>query len=132
MALHFYHDSGATNLVEAGDVDFERVSDTEGSTIVVEQQLYIGSDDTNLTYENVSVDAVNDVDGTTTAGEIDVEYALDSGGSPGTYQQSISLADQDFDPAVPIWRKMTAPNISNAFDISNIEHHITNYDEYVK
>jgi hypothetical protein len=27
---------------------------------------------------------------------------------------------------------MTAPNITTAFTISNIEHHIENYDEYVK
>ena len=131
MALHFYHDSGATNMIEVGDEDYERQADTEGSTIVIEKQIYIGSDDTNLTYENITIDAVNDVDGTTTAGEIDIEYALDSGGSPGTYQQSLNMADQDFDPAVPIWRKITAPNIQNAFKNTNIEHKI-NYDEYVK
>jgi len=132
MALHFYHDSGATNLVEAGDVDHERKAEPAGNTVTIEQQLYIGSDDINLTYENVTVSSANDFDGTTTAGEIDVEYALDSGGSAGTYNQSLDMANQDFDPAVPIWRKITAPSITDAFKISNIEHHIDNYDEYVK
>jgi hypothetical protein len=132
MALHFYHDAAGTQEITEADVDHERLADVVGSTIISETQIYIGSDDPNLTYENIVVSTVNDFDNTSNAGEIDIEYALDSNGSPGTYNQILNVPNNDFDPPVPIWRKMTAPNITTAFTISNIEHHIENYDEYVK
>lgn len=132
MALHFYHDSAGTTEIDFTNVDHEREADVQGSTVVLEKKIYIGSDDSNLTYENVTVSTINDNDGATQSGQVDILYALDSGGSPGTYQQSLDVPNGDFDPPVAIWRKMVAPNIQEAFTVNFIEHHIENYDEYVK
>ena len=131
MALHLYHDSSATNLVESGDEDYEKTGVTSGNQAVVEKQLYVGSDDTNLTYENISLDALGDEDGASSSGDINVEYAHDNSGSAGSYSESISLSNGDFDPAVPIWRKITAPSVTSAFKRTDIQHELT-FDEYVK
>lgn len=131
MSLFLYHDSSGTNLVESGDEDYEREAVQSGNQVVLEQKLYVGSDNTNLTYENITLDSVNDEDSANQTGEINIQYAPDESGSPGVYLESISLPNGDFDPPVAIWRKMIAPSVENAFIRTDIQLEL-NYDEYYK
>jgi hypothetical protein len=131
MALHLYHDSGATNLIEDGDEDSYRGAVPASQTATHEEKIYIGSDDSGLTYESIEIDTVGDEDGASTSGEVNVQYAVDNSGSAGTYSETLTLSNGDFDPAIPIWRKITAPNLQSAFKRTDIQHRIT-YDEYVK
>lgn len=130
MALQLYHDSACTNPVEAGDPDTVHEAVAQGVTLEAEAQLYVESDDGTLTYENITISGNGDVDGTTTSGEIDVKYAPDNSGSAGTYVQDLSLSDGAYGTSTPIWRKVIAPDVQNAFNETNITHQIT-ADEYV-
>lgn len=131
MGLKFYHDSGATNPIAVGDEDYHRGAVVSGNDLVSEKVIYIGSDETLLTYENVSVTSINDEDGASVNGDINVQYAVDSGGVAGTYQDTLPLSDGDFATAVPIWRKVIAPNVSAPFKRIDIEHNVS-FDKYVK
>jgi len=131
MALQLYHDSGGTNLIESGDEDIYRNAVSSSNTAVDEKIIYVGSDDTNLTYENITIDAINDEDSASVSGEIDVTYAVDNSGTAGTYQDVLTLSDGDFSTPVPVWRKVTAPNVTSAFKRTDIQHEL-NFDEYVK
>lgn len=132
MGLHFYENSDMTAEIDSGNPDTVRNAVQQGNQAVDERQIYIGSDDSTLTYENIIVETANDFDGTTTSGEIDVLYAPDNSGSAGTYSQTLDMSNQDFDPAIPIWRKVVAPDVQSAFKITDIQHQINDYKEFKK
>lgn len=126
MALVMYHESGCTTPVDGTNPDEVRQAVSQGSNLEDVKEIWIKSDDATLTYENISVTASGDVDGTSTSGEIDITYSTDG----STYNQSINLTNGTFGTAVKIWRKVYSPNVQNAFNNSSITHQIT-ADEYV-
>ena len=130
MALKLYADAACTSEITAGNPDTVRKAVTQCTQMTDEKALYIKSDNAGLTYENISVTAVNDNNGTTTSGQVDVMYAPDNAGVAGAYVQNLNLANGAFGAAVKIWRKVIAPNVQAAFKKTNITHQIT-ADEYV-
>jgi hypothetical protein len=85
--------------------------------------LYIKSDDDTLSYENISLTGQND----DTA--VNVMYAPDSEGQPGTYVESLVLPNGYFLPAVKVWRRVFCTNVTSAFDRTDIKHGLA-WDEY--
>lgn len=55
MALRLYFDSGTTNEITDSNPDELKQAIQSGNDITDEIQLYIKSDDSNLTYENISI-----------------------------------------------------------------------------
>jgi len=131
MALILYHDEACTNPVEIEDPDEVVQAVETGNDFVDEKKFWIKNDDVLTTYENVTLSGNGDIDGTSTSGEIDVTYAPDNTGSPGSYVQELSLANGDFDIAVPIWRKVFSPNVQDTFNNTSISHQIT-VEEYTR
>lgn len=131
MALHLYHDAAATQVVDAANPDTIRQAVISGNNMVDEKVLYLASDDPSLTYENISITAAGDEDAAANSGEVDVEYALDNAGSPGVYVDTLNLPNGDYATPVPIWRRVTAPNVIRAFERTDIEH-VLSWDEYMK
>lgn len=130
MALKLYADAACTSEITSGNPDSVRKAVTQGTQMTDEKALYLKSDNAGLTYENISITAVGDNNGTTTSGQIDVMYAPDNAGSPGAYVQSLVIANGAYTTALKIWRKVIAPNVQAAFKKTNITHQIT-ADEYV-
>lgn len=132
MSLKFYEDSAMATEINDVNPDVVREAVAQGTDMVEERQIYIGSDDSTLTYEDILVETANDFPDTVNSGQIDVLYAPDNAGVAGTYSQTLSMSNQDFDPSIPIWRKVVAPNVQDAFKIENIQHQINNYKEFKK
>ena len=127
--LKIFTDSEATNELTTDEV---RDAVPAGETMIAERQLFLKSDSTDKTYENVSINALNDVDNPSDSGEISYRYAADDGnGSPEEYVNLLEFDSGDFDSAVPFWRKAIAPNVQNAFKNTEIEHNLQ-FDEYIK
>lgn len=124
MALLIYFDAACTDMMSSDGTnpDSLRQSTTSGQTITHERSLWIKSDDVTKTYEDIVLTAQGD---DTSA---DVMYAPDNAGSAGTYIQSLDLVDGTFGTAVRVWRKITAPSITEAFNRS-IQHKL-NYTEW--
>lgn len=129
--LRLYRDAAGQSEITSDNPDTVRKAVPVGATLTDEQVQYLKSDDPTLTYEGVSIWAEGDEDGAAQHGEVDVLYAPDVGGSPGTYEQVLALPDGDFVAAVPIWRKVVAPNVAAAFRRIDI---VPTWaaDEYVK
>src|SRR5690606_33636367 len=96
MALRLCHDAGATQEIAEETRDTVHMAVAVGQTLVDERPIYVLSDDPGLTYEAVSIEGVGDVDGASQSGQVDVLYALDTGGSPGTYVQTLTLPNGDY------------------------------------
>lgn len=124
MGLRLYLDAACTQEVTAINPDIIHKAVVAGANMVDERSLWLKSDDSALTYENVVITAQDK------PANITVQYAKDSGGSAGSYSNSVTLTNGIFDPAVRVWRKVSASNISAAFKVTTIKH-ARNYDEYV-
>lgn len=122
--MRLYLDAEAAQEITEENPDEVRKPVIAGSDWVDERSLWIRSDNPTLTYENVVITAQNVPEGVT------VQYALDNSGSPGTYADSITLPNGEFDPAVRFWRKVVVPEVNEAQKITVIKHCRT-YDEYV-
>lgn len=124
MGLRLYLDAACTQEITDSNPDHTRKPVVAGADWVDERSLWIRSDDSALTYENIVIAAQN------VPANVTVQYALDNSGSPGTYAASITLPNGKFDPAVRFWRKVVVPNVNEAQKITVIKHGRT-YDEYV-
>lgn len=131
MALRLYHDAGATQEITEETPDTVHMAVAVGQTLVDERPIYVLSDDPGLTYEAVSIEGVGDVDGASQSGQVDVLYALDTGGSPGTYVQTLTLPNGDYATPYKVWRKVTSPNVQQAFNVTTIQHQLS-WHEYAK
>ena len=131
MALRLYHDAAATTEITAANPDVVHKAVAQGQTLVDERPIYVKSDNPNLTYENVSIDGMGDVDGASQSGQVDVLYAPDNNGVPGTYVQTLTLPNQDYATPHKIWRKVTSPNVQSAFNLTTIQHQLS-WHEYAK
>lgn len=125
MALRLYSDVQATQELGPSNPDSIRSAVTPGSTLVDERVIYLKSDDPNLTYENIVLEALGDNDNATESGQVNVEYALDQGGAPGVYQDPLPIPNGRYNTPTPIWRRVTAPNVTAAFARVDIEHYLT-------
>ena len=130
MALRLYFDAAATQEITTQSPDTVRKAVPAGQTMTDERAIYIKSDDPALTYENIVLDGVGDADGATQSGQVDVLYAPDNGGTPGTYVQTLTLANGAYTTPVRVWRKVVAPNVQAAFRVTTIQHSLS-WDEYV-
>ena len=131
MGLRLYHDAGATQEITSGNPDTVRKAVSQGQTLTDEKAIYIKTDNTSLTYEQVKLDGIGDTDGASQSGQVDVLYALDSGGVPGTYVQTLTLPNGDYATPYKVWRKVTSPNVQQAFNVTTIQHQLT-WHEYAK
>lgn len=131
MALRLYHDEGATQEITEETPDTVHMAVAVGQTLVDERPIYVLSDDPGLTYEAVSIEAGGDTDDASESGQVDVLYASDNNGEPGTYVQTLTLPDQDYAAPHKIWRKVTSPNVQQAFNVTTIQH-ILQWHEYAK
>lgn len=129
MALRLYFDEDLSEPMEAeeiseGEPDKTKEAVQSGEDINEEVVLYLASDDTDLTYENISIEQHNN-------GDVDIEYAEDDNGNPDTYSDPLSLDDGDYSSAIKIHRKATVNDVTEAFRNESIRHRII-ADEYVK
>lgn len=125
MALILYHDSAATQPIDESNPDNVHEAVNVGGQIVDEQLVYVKSNDPDLTYEDVLITSEADPEAPV---QIDVTYALDDNGVPGTYTPSLELPDGDFSTVVPVWRKVYVDNIQQAFQAEL--NHIVAWTEY--
>jgi len=126
MALRLYHDADATQEITLANPDEVRVAVEAGQDLEDIEQLYLASDDTSLTYENISITKVSD--GLTPA--VVIEYALDDAGSPGVWQTTLNVPDGAYIDSEIIWRRAFKADVQEAFTREDIAHEVT-ADEYV-
>lgn len=131
MALRLYHDADATQEITEETPDTVHMAVAVGQTLVDERPIYVLSDDPDLTYEAVSIEAEGDTDDASESGQVDVLYAPDNNGVPGEYKQVLELPDGDYSEPLKIWRKVTSPNVQQAFNVTTIQH-VLQWHEYVK
>lgn len=131
MALRLYHDADATQEITEETPDTVHMAVAVGQTLVDERPIYVLSDDPGLTYEAVSIEAEGDTDDASERGQVDVLYAPDNNGTPGTYVQTLTLPDRDYATPHKIWRKVTSPNVQQAFNVTTIQH-VLQWHEYAK
>ncbi len=127
MALRLYHDEAALQEITAENKDTVQGAVVSGQTLTDEVILWLKSDDSNLTYENIAIASTN------TPGDppVTVEYALDDGaGNPVSYADPLTVPDGAYITAVKIHRKAVSENITGAFVRTNIEHEVK-ADEFV-
>ena len=123
MALRLYFDADGNRPVEAGVPDALDLAIIESQDLENTLKLYIKSDDSSLTYRNVSIYGLNDVDNPV-SGEVNVQHAEDNGGSPGSFLEELELPDGPYIPAVPVWRKIYSPNLQSSIRNSSLKHAI--------
>jgi len=133
MAIRLYHDSGGTNEITSGDPDIHRNAVTEGSNSESIEEIFLLTDDSALTYENVSISQ----QGSPSSAEYDniyVDYNTSSDFSSisiGT-QTSLNLSDGDYGTVVSVYRRVTVENVQNPFKSEAEVYHRVQRDDYVK
>lgn len=120
--LRIYTDSNGTTELT---VDKVKKAVPAGETLVDERRLFLKSDNTQKTYEDITITAINDTDNASRSGEIDYLYAPDNSGSPGQYVQSLQMQNGSYDTAVPFWRKVVAPKVNDSFNNTVIQHSVS-------
>lgn len=125
--LQLYKDANATELISESNPDEVRDVTLVGETLTVVSELYVKSDASTLTYENISLTAIGDENAASQSGEVDITYSLDN----TTFEQTLALPDGDYATATKVYRKVTAPTVSAAFKRLDIEHELS-FDEYAK
>lgn len=125
--IRMYHDQAGTQEVTEQNPDSFRKAVFAGDDLEDVAELYLKTDDPDLTYENVSITAKGDDDGASESGQIDVKYSLDG----SSYSDTLELPDGDYGSPIKIYRRAVAPDVQAAFRRTDIEHKWT-FDEYVK
>ncbi len=120
MALKLYKDSACTQDVKTGAPESFQEAVTFQDDCVHVAQLWVKSDDSTITYEDITITASGDVDNPTTSGEIDVTFSLDN----STYSQSITLPNGDYTTPMGIWRKAYSPTVIGAFKTTSIIYQV--------
>ena len=126
MALKLYFDSAATEPIAVGTEDEYKDSGESGYTLQEEKAIYMKSDNTDLTYENIAI-TKDSVGGTPS---VTPEYAPDVDGSAGTYVSTYEPPDGAYTTEHKFWVRATVTNVTEAFKRDNIDHEIT-ADEHV-
>ena len=119
MSIRMYHDQEATEELSENNPDTVRQAEEAGNDWIEEREFYLKSDDITLEYENVLVFAENN------DSNLYVEYSEDG----ITYYDELELANGDYDEVVSIYRKVTAPNVQEAFNRENVIP-VVRFDKY--
>lgn len=104
MALRMYFDETVSSLVRDDISPTLGSPDTyegPGAGGTVERKLYIYSDNFQRTYSQVQLTSLN------ADAQVQLHYALDDNGSPGTWQTTVDLPDGDYRTPYPIWVRVT-------------------------
>lgn len=125
--LRLYRDAAGQSEITQQSPDIVKEPVLVNGTMTNVRELYVKSDDTNLTYEKIVLTAIGDEDGASQSGEVDVTYSLDG----QNYVQVLDLPDGDYAESIKVYRKVVAPNVAKAFKRLDIEHQLS-FDEYVK
>lgn len=134
MAIRLYHDSDATDEITSSNPDHVRQAVLEGEDSEEISPIYLESDDSNLTYENVSISQ----EGSASGSEFDdiiVDYAENESDFDGMAvgdSTTLDLSDGDYDTAVEVFRRITATNVTDAFNSEEEIYHRVQRDDYVK
>lgn len=124
MGLSLYFDAGATQLISAANPDTATILIPEpGQNGSDERQIWMASDDTDLTYSDIVIQSVGE--NTTVV----VDYAADVAGSPGSYSSTMEPTDGDYETAMPLWRRIRVFNVTAAFIWDAARHRITADEE---
>ena len=104
MALRMYFDETVSSLVRddisptLGSPDAYEGPGAGGS---VQRKLYIYSDNFQRTYSQVQLTSLNSDQ------QVQIHYALDDNGQPGTWQTTADLPDGNYQTPYPIWVRVT-------------------------
>lgn len=120
MALHFYFDDAMTNMISEGDMSNPDTATGSGTTGFTEEKaIYVGNDSAAKRYENVEVTAVND------DANVDIQYAPDNAGVPGTYVDILNVGNIAASGVVKIWRKVIVAAGQASQNRVDIKHRVT-------
>ncbi|NPV72086.1 MAG: hypothetical protein HPY55_15885 [Firmicutes bacterium] len=120
MPLHLYFDKAMTNQISEGTMaNPDQVTGDGQAGFTHELALYLGNPSTTKRYENVQITAVND------DANVDIKYAPDNAGAPGTYADVLSVGAVSAGGVVKIWRKVTVAPGQVAQNRVNIKHRVT-------
>jgi hypothetical protein len=101
--------------------DTVTISGTVGGTD--DRALYVANDAANKRYSNVQITTVND------SPQVDVQYALDNSGVPGTFSNTLTLPNITALGAgldtVKIWRRVIISPGQESQEVVAIKHKIT-------
>lgn len=131
MGLRLYHDEACTTPIDDTNKDTIHKAVDIGQDLVDEKPCWVKTDDTTLTYEVAKIRGEGDTDDASESGQVDVLWALDVDGAPGEYKQVLELPDGDYSEPLKIWRKVTSPNVQQAFNVTTIRHQLS-WHEYAK
>lgn len=118
MAIKFYRDALCTDEIPADQSDPDLVHEAVavGAALVDDAALYLKSDDALLTYESIVLTASGD------DVNCNVLYALDVGGNPGEWGESITIPNGAFAAAVKVHRRVSIPAVNAPFNRVDITH----------
>lgn len=126
MALRLYHDQNAQDEITQANPDTVDQAVPVGEDLDDQKIIYLASDDASLTYEEISITAIED-----NGNNVTVEYAFDDNGSPDLpWQETLEPSDGDYSTPEPIWRRVFKEDVQEAFTREDIEHEVT-ADEFV-
>lgn len=124
--LKLYHDPLGSNLISNDAPDVIKGAVLENQTFTDIKEIYLLGDP-DLTYEDIILLTIGDVDGATQSGEVDITYSLDG----ENYADVLQIPDGSYDETLTIFRKAVAPNVDTAFKLLEIKHELT-FSEYVR
>lgn len=124
MTLKLYHDDNDSKGAEitAQNPDEIKEAVTSGGGIDDVAPIWMESDSSTLTYENIEVE--KDGNGSPT---VTITY---SATEEGTYTSKYEPSDGDYDSAHKFWRKVVVTNITEPFERDDINHQVK-ADEYL-
>jgi len=131
MAIRIYHDSEGNEEITSGNPDIHKDAVPENEESETIQEIFLLTDDNELTYENVEIS----LQGSTSGAEFDniyVDYNETddfSGIDPGS-QETLSLSDGDYSTAVSVYRRVTVTNVQDPFIDEELYHRVQR-DDYI-
>lgn len=127
MALHMYLDAACTNAIsENTGTNPDTATGDAQLGFTDEKPLYIKNDDATKKYVQVTLTANGD------DANVDIKYAPDVSGSPGTYADTISIPDiTDATTIVKIWRKIIVAGGQPSQTRTNIKHRLIYQEQTV-
>ena len=126
MALKLYTDSDALNEITNLAPDEAKGAVASGATFTNERAIWMKSDNTGLTYENITITKSSDSE----SPAITLEYAPDVEGSAGTYVATLEPDDGAYGTVYKFWRRVTKVNVTEAFVRTDVNHQVQ-ADEYI-
>ncbi|MDI6872554.1 MAG: hypothetical protein QME79_14620 [Bacillota bacterium] len=122
MGLHVYLDAACTQQVSEGTELApwaEDLNGTDGETKA--RQLWLKNDNNpaGKTFEDVVITAQGDT------AAINLQFALDVSGSPGTWAESITMPNGDYLTAAPFWARVVVASGTPEQNVSAADTKVT-------